>query len=58
MDDRARHDADADDIGAAGEMLHRFLDEVKSYARSRPLESLMAAFVLGLLVALFGRKDR
>ncbi|HEX7897005.1 MAG TPA: hypothetical protein VF950_04560 [Planctomycetota bacterium] len=59
MDDRGRHhDADADDVGAAGEMLHRLLDDVKSYARSRPLESLMGAFLLGLLVALLGRKDR
>ena len=56
MDDRGRFDAD--DIGAPGEMLHRLLDELKSYARARPIESLMAAFILGLLVALMGRKDR
>ena len=57
MDDRGHH-YDADDVGAPGEMLHRLLDEVKSYARARPIESLMAAFALGLLFALLGRKDR
>jgi hypothetical protein len=56
MDDRGRHDAD--DLGAPGEMLHRLMDELKTYARSRPIESLMAAFILGLLVALLGRRDR
>ena len=56
MDDRGHHDAD--DIGAPGELLHRLLDEVKTYARERPVESLLGAFLLGLLVALLGRKDR
>ena len=56
MNDRGYHDAD--DVGAPGEMLRRLLDEVKSYARARPIESLMAAFILGLLVALLGRRDR
>ena len=57
MYDRGQHDPE--DLDAPGEMLHRLLDEVKTYARNRPVESLMAAFILGLLVALLGgRRER
>lgn len=56
MHDRGRHDDD--DEVESGQMLGHLLDELKSYARARPIESLMGAFILGILVVLLGRKDR
>lgn len=56
MDDRGQHH-DPEDYGTR-EGLHHLLDEVKSYARSRPLESLVIAFLVGALLVLLGRRER
>jgi hypothetical protein len=53
---RGREFDEDDDIGPVREIFHRWMDDLKSTARSRPLESLMAAFLLGMLVMLLGRK--
>ena len=56
MDDRGHHHHEPDEIGSGREMFHHLVDELKSYARARPLESLVMAFLLGVLVVLLGRR--
>lgn len=55
---RGRDFDEDDDAGPVREIFHRWLDDLTSYARSRPMESLMAAFILGMLVMLLGRRQK
>jgi hypothetical protein len=57
MDDRGHHH-EPEDYGSTRESLHHLVDELKSYARSRPIESLVIAFLMGVLVVLLGRRGR
>lgn len=54
-----RFDPDREDVyRVAGDALRRLLEELKLFTRARPVESVLAAFVLGLLAALWGRRSR
>jgi hypothetical protein len=55
---RGRDFDEDEDVGPVRETVHRWVEGLTSYARSRPLEGLMAAFILGMLVMLLGRKER
>jgi hypothetical protein len=44
--------------GVWTEWLERGLEDAKAYTRARPLEALLAAFVSGLLLALFLARPR